>query len=211
MHERFAVVFRDGSTEAPGALEVESDCLRLNGRASDGDVELEIPYSDLSEVRIGRRPSERLNGYATLVLERTALPAVHVAPLGVALLPEIASLVTALTRGAGGGVLAVRVPLKPGCLDRARKLLAKGPPLDPASLGLTGHEIYLREGEAVFLFRGSNVGEQIKQAIRHPAIWRAGLSWQRCFASAPQIVDSADLSLDANPSYCWRLPSRALP
>ena len=208
MDERFAVVFRDNSTEAPGALEVEPDRLRLRGRGRGCYVELEIPYSDLVEVRIGRRTSERLNGYATLILERATLPPVHVAPLGVAMLPEISDLLTTLSQRAGGDVLAVLVPLKPGCLDRARKLLAKGPPLDPASLGLSSHDVYLRDGEAIFVFRGSNVRAQVSKAIRHPAIWRAGLAWQRCFAAPPRIVELADVSLDHNPAYHWIQPDQ---
>ena len=47
------------------------------------------------------------------------------------------------------------------------------------------------------------VRARVGQATRHPAVWRAGLAWQRCFAAAPQIVDIADLSLDADPTYRW--------
>jgi hypothetical protein len=204
MDDHHAVVFREGSAaEAAGALEVVSDRLLLHGRASDTRLELEVRFSDLAEVRVGRRPNERINGYATLVLERTTQPPVQVAPLGVALLPEIASLLTTLTQRAGGDVLAVRVPLKHGCLDRARELIAQGPPVDPSSLGLSGHEVHLREGEAIFVFRGSNVRERIGQAIRQPPVWRAGLAWRRCFAGPPQIVESEELPPDADPAYRW--------
>lgn len=203
MHERFAVVFRDGSAEAAGTLEVEEDRLVLSGRGNGGSLELEVPFRDLAAVRVGRRPGERLNGYATLLLERTDLPAVQLAPLGVALLPEIADLLVSLSRRAEARVLAVSVPLKRGCLGRARKLLAKGPPLDPASLGLSSHEVYLEEGRAVFVFRGHEVQARVSKAIRHPAVWRAGLAWQRCFAGAPEIVDLADVSVEAPPAYHW--------
>lgn len=206
MHERFAVVFREGGRQAAGALDVEQDRLLLHGRGSEGSLELEIPFSDLNEVRVGRTASERLNGYPTLLLERTALPTVKVAPFGLALLPEIVALLASLTHPEDGDVLAVSVALKPGCLGRARKLLAQGPPLDPASLGLSSHEVYLREGEAVFVFRGSAVRAQMGAAIRHPSVWRAGLAWQRCFAGAPQIRDLADVWLDAVPAYAWTGP-----
>jgi hypothetical protein len=209
MHERYAVVFQTSENHATGRLDIEPDRLLLSGRAKDGTLELEILYSDLVEVRVGRRPSERLNGYRTLILERTAEPAVRVAPLGMALLPEITNLLVSLSCGGGGNVLAVWVPLKPGCLDRARKLLDKGPPLDPALLGLSGHEVYLREGEAVFVFRGRNVRDQVGKAIRHPAIWRAGLAWQRCFAGPPQIVEPGAVSLDADPVYRWIPPGQS--
>lgn len=208
MHERFAVVFQIGSAKAAGALDVEPDRLLLHGGAKDALLELEIPFSDLSEVRVGRRPSERLNGYATLTLERTTLPPVQVAPLSMAMLSEIADLLVSLSNRATGDVLTVRVPLKHGCLGRARKLLANGPPLDPASLGLSSHEVYLRDGEAVFVFRGSNVRARMSKAIRDPAIWRAGLAWRRCFAAPPQIVEIAEASFDFEPAYRWIEPGQ---
>lgn len=206
MHERYAVAFRAGSAAATGRLDVEQDRLVLQGVAGPDVLELEIPFAELAEIRIGRRPEERLNGYRTLVLERTNGPAVRVAPLGLAMLPEIADLLHSLTRPTDENVLAVSVQLKTGCLDRARNLLAKGPPLDPALLGLSQHQVYLHENEAIFVFHGNNVRARVSQAIRHPAVWRAGLAWQRCFATAPQIVDIAQLSLDTTPGYSWPAP-----
>lgn len=203
MHERFPVVFQVESAMAAGALDVEDDRLCLGGGVGDGRLELEIPFPSLAAVRVCRRLSERLNGYPTLVLERTALPAVLVAPFGMTLLPEIADLLTSLSQRADGEALTVFAPLKPGCLERARELLAKGPPFDPATLGLSGHEVYLREGEAVFVFRGDHVRTKIAKAIRHPAVWRAGLAWQGCFAASPQTVEAADVLLDSEPAYRW--------
>ncbi len=202
---QFAVVFRDGEVETAGSLEIEPDRLLLRGRDATGNLDVEISSSDLLEVRVGSRPGERLNGYRTLILERANMPPVQVAPLGVALLPEIVDLVASLTRGRGE-VLAVAVPLKPGCLRRARELLAEGPPLDPASLGLEGHEVYLDEDAAVFVFRGKSVRARVGKAIRHPAVWRAGLAWQRCFAGPPAIVETAQLRLSDIPAYRWTAP-----
>jgi len=87
-----------------------------------------------------------------------------------------------------------------GCIRVSRLLI------EPASLGLSSHEVYLREGEAVFVFRGSNVREQVGKAIRHPAAWRAGVAWQRCFAGPPQVLGTAEVSLDADPAYRWVAP-----
>jgi hypothetical protein len=202
MQERFAVVFREGTAQATGKLQVEPDRLLLQGVSARGKLTLEILCSELREVRVVHSPSERLNGHRTLVLERSKGPSVLVAPLGVAFVPEIVSLLSSLTNR-DGDTLAVRVALKEGCLGRARELLAKGPPLDPASLGLRGHEVYLREGEAVFVFRGSDVRGRVGKALAHPAVWRAGVAWQRCFAAAPQIVDAAEVWLDPAPAYTW--------
>jgi len=201
MEERYAVVFRAEGAEAAGLLEIKGDRLLLRGHGSSGDLELNVAFSELEEVRIGRSSSERLNGYRTLLLERREGSVVAVAPLG-ALLHEIADLLISLS-GTGGSVLAVLVPLKPACRERARVLLAKGPPLDPASLGLSGHEVYLSESAAVFVFRGPNVRALVGEAARHPAVWKAGMAWQRCFAGPPQIADPADIDSDAEPAYHW--------
>lgn len=211
MQERYAVAFRAGSAAATGRLDVEPDRLLLHGVAGPDVLELEIPFAELAEIRVGRRPEERLNGYRTLVLERTNGPAVRVAPLGLAMLPEIADLLHSLTRPTEESVLAVSVQLKAGCLDRARNLLAKGPPLDPALLGLSQHEVYLSENEAIFVFHGSNVRARVNRAIRHPAVWRAGLAWQRCFAAPPQIMELADVSFDSDPAYRWIAPDQQGP
>jgi len=204
--QRYAVAFRAGSAAATGRLDVEQDRLLLQGVSGPDVLKLEIPFAELAEIRVGRHPHERLKGYRTLVLERTNGPAVRVAPLGLAMLPEIADLLHSLTTPTDESVLAVSVRLKAGCLGQARKLLAKGPPLDPALLGLSHHEVYLREDEALFVFHGSNVRARVSQAIRHPAVWRAGLAWQRCFAAPPEIVEPSELSLEAAPAYRWLAP-----
>jgi hypothetical protein len=203
MHERYAVVFRAGSAQAAGGLEVEPDRLLLRGRGKSGDLELDVPFSDLSAVRIGRRPSERLNGYRTLVLDRTPGPAIYVAPLGLVSLNEIADLLNSLGGLAAEDVLAISVPLKPGCHDHASSLLALGPPIDPASLGLTSHDVYLLDDEAIFVFRGSDVRVHVHRAFHHPAVWRSGLEWRRCFAGPPQVIDPGTLDPDAVATYRW--------
>jgi hypothetical protein len=202
MRERFAVVFRAGTAQTAGRLDIEEDRLLLQGRSGGEELTVEIPCSELREVRVAQSPGDRLDSYRTIILERVSGPPVQVAPLGVAFVPEIVSLLTALSQR-DGDVLAVRVTLKEGCLGRARELLAKGPPLDPSSLGLSAHEVYLREGEAVFVFRGRHVLAQVSKAMTHPAVWRAGLAWQRCFAAAPEIVDPAAVWLDPEPAYSW--------
>lgn len=202
----YAVVFRAGATEerTVGVLEFEQDRLRLRGRGNAGAHELEIPFADLCEVGIHRDPNERLKGLPTIVLERTAAQAVEVAPLGALFLHEIADLLASMAQPNGGGeLLAVLVSLKPGCLDRARALLAKGPPLDPGVLGLSGHEVYLDKSKALFVFRGAEVRTRVDKAMRHPAVWRAGLAWQGCFAGPPHIINPAECTVEGPPAYRW--------
>jgi hypothetical protein len=210
MHERFAVVFCErGEAAATGALELNHDRLLLTGRAGEKRYALSVPLAVITAIRIGRLPADRLNGHTTLLLERERMPVVQVAPLGAGLLHEIADLVGALAaeRRAGGEELAVVVPLKPNCLQRAAKLLEAGPPVDPAALGLTSHQVYLREGEAVFVFRGPNVSARVGKAMRSTSLWRAGLAWQDCIAGRPTIHRSTEmLSSEATPDYSWAAP-----
>jgi len=213
MHKRFAVVFCErGGAVSAGALELREDGLLMSGGSGQGRCDLSVPFCDLGEVRIGRVRADRLNGYPTLVLERVHSPAVQVAPLGVGLLHEIADLLLAISaeRRAGGEELAVVVPLKPNCLLQAAKLLEAGPPVDPAALGLTSHQVYLREGEAVFVFRGPAVSARVGKAMRNPALWRAGLAWQDCIAGRPSIDRSTEvLSREATPAYSWAAPENS--
>ena len=210
MHERYAVVFREQSkTPAAGSLELRDDRLLLAGRTGHRRLEMSVPLEDIAEIRIGRLPEDRLNGYATIVLERAGLPALQVAPFGAGLLSEIADLLSMLTsERRTGDELAVVVPLKPGCLPRARKLLEAGPPLDPAKLGLSSHNVYLSEDEAVFVFCGPNVSARVGKAMRSPALWRAGLAWQSCIAGQPSVRRSTAMpSRDDAPAYSWTAPT----
>jgi hypothetical protein len=201
------VVFRErGGPSAAGALELWSSGLKLTGRAADRLLELRIELKEIADVQIGRRPADRLSGYPTVVLERAGMPAVQVAPVGAGLLHEIADLLSALAVNPidDGDELTVIVPLKPGCLDRAKELLDHGPPLDPAALGLTGHEVYLRQDEVVFVFRGPTIGARVRRAMRSPALWRAGIAWQGCIAGRPRLVTATPVaSSHEMPVYSW--------
>lgn len=205
---RYAAVFRDG-TNVPtaGGLVVGPEGLLLVGRRGEGRVEVSIPYAELREVRIGRSREERLNGHPALVLARRNAPPVQVEPLGAGLLHELADLFVALaTQHAGNDEqVVVTVPLKAGCGERAKELLAQGPPFDPAALGLTRHEVYVAEREAVFVFGGPHVREKIEDATRDPTLWRAGLAWRACIAGRPRLSESLEAppALDAHPVYRW--------
>lgn len=213
--QRYAVVFREqGRLVVAGCLEVADDHLLLAGGAGERARTLEVALTDIAEVRVGNRPADRLNGYRTLVLERIQLPPIEVAPLEVGLLHELADLLALVTGEAPGTgrTLAVVVPLKPGSLERARELLANGPPLDAAALGLTGHHVYLRDGEAIFVFEGPEVEARVGDAIRSPALWRAGIAWQDCIAGRPRVDKQFRmLAADETPAYTWTAPADPSP
>lgn len=208
--QRYAVVFRERDRlVVAGCLEVAEDHLHLAGGAGEHARSLDVALTEIAEVRVGRRPADRINGHRTLVLERIQLPPIEVAPLKSNLLHEIADLLGLLTSDAPGTgqTLAVVVPLKPGCLEQAHELLGREPPLDPAALGLTGHHVYLRDSEAIFVFEGPDVEGRVGRAMRNPALWRAGIAWQDCIAGRPRIDKHPQLP-DAGevPVYTWTAP-----
>jgi hypothetical protein len=205
---RYAVVFRAG-TSAPtaGALVVDDRRFMLVGGSVDQPVELSVPYAALREVRIGRSGEERLNGRPALVLARRDGPVVQVMPLGFGLLGELADLlaVLAIQQADGTEQVAVVVPLKTGCVERAKQLVAKGPPFDLVALGLERHEIFVFTREAVFVFTGANVRQKLEQATRNPTLWQAGLAWRACIAGPPRLIDTFE-ALPAQtgpPLYSW--------
>ena len=205
---RYAVVFRtETSGPTAGALVVDDRRLMLVGGSVDDPVELSVSYSALREVRIGRSSEERLNGRPALVLARRDGSVVHVAPLGFGLLGELADLLAVLANQQADGdeQVAVVVPLKPGCVERAKELVAQGPPFDPAALGLQRHQIFVSGREAVFVFTGPSVREKLERATRNPTLWRAGLAWRACLAGPPRLTSPREALPVHNgqPLYDW--------
>lgn len=208
----YAVVYREEEGLATaGALVVTEERLLLEGGAGDRRCTLNVPFAELTEVHIGRAAAERLNGYSVLVLERRQAPSVHVAPLGVGLLHELADLVAAFATEQRGGDehVAVIVPLKTGCRERARELVAQGPPFNPAALGLKEHQVYLRERDVIFVFGGANVRAKVERAMRNPTLWHAGLAWRDCIAGRPRLAAVTDIiPTEGEPLYSWTAESK---
>jgi len=194
---RYAAVFREG-TSAPtlGGVRVDEERLLLIGRSSRGRVELSLPYSELGEVRIGRGADECLGGRPALMVTRRNAAPLQIQPIGMGLLHELADLLAALTSHDldRREKLAVVVPLRPGCIERAKALLDDGPPFDPGALGLESHTVFLTEQEAVFTFSGPHVREKLERAARSPDLWQAGLAWRSCIAGRPRLCDAAEVS-----------------
>src|SRR5947209_20400519 len=69
MRMSYGVVWRDGKKPlARGKLELLPRAVRLDGMAGTEPAAREIPYENLSEIRIGRAPAERIYGRASPVL-----------------------------------------------------------------------------------------------------------------------------------------------
>jgi hypothetical protein len=84
-------------------------------------------------------------------------------------------------------VLAVVVPLAEGQLDRVRALVAEGPPFDPDAVGLARHEVFLGEGEAVFVFEAPG-GSGLERLVEDPAVWSAAAGWHELVAGPPRAA-----------------------
>jgi hypothetical protein len=192
---RYPVVFQDAD-QAPvaGGLEVVDGRVLLTGSRRGELIELDLPPAELSEVRIGRGANERLHGYATVVLVRSNQAPVLVAPLGSVLLHEIADLLATLSAEpiAVADQLDLIVPLRPDAQRRVRRLLAQGPPFDPAALELRRHQVLLGPDDVIFAFEGPQVRQTLERTLRNPALWKAGVAWRNCIAGPPRISTSAD-------------------
>jgi len=208
---RYAVVYREeGGPSTAGRLVITGEGLLLDGGAGDRRCTLNVPFAELTEIHIGRTAAERLNGYSVLVLERRQAPSVHVAPFGVGLLHELADLIAVLTteQRTGDEHVAVIVPLKAGCRQRVRELVAQGPPFNPAALGLKEHQVYLRERDVVFVFGGAHVRAKVERAMRNPTLWHAGLAWHHCIIGRPRLAAVTDtIPTKGEPLYSWTAES----
>lgn len=208
---RYAVIFRAGpGPAAAGAMVVGHDRVLFEGRSAEGRIALSVPFTELTEVRIGRSSKERLNGRPTLLLKRNDRSLVQVEPLGLGLLHELADLLAAIAARSGEREeqVAVVVPLKAGRLRRARELVAQGPPFDPAALGFTRHEVFLAADEAIFVFTGPRARATLQRATRDPTLWRVGLAWQDCVGGAPHLAATHEHPASRQvPAYRWTSPA----
>jgi hypothetical protein len=94
--------------------------------------------------------------------------------------------------------LVVVVPIKPGMADRARELLAEGPPFDLAETGFDRHTVHVSNQEIVFVFEGEGPESMLTLPGEDPRIWRAAAAWQECLAGQPRIARRA---------FAWQRPS----
>jgi hypothetical protein len=90
--------------------------------------------------------------------------------------------------------LVVVAPLKPGMAERARELLAAGPPFDLERMDFVRHAVHLTDREIVFVFEREGDSATLELSAEDPAIWEAAAAWQECFAERPRV---------ARPAFFW--------
>lgn len=83
--------------------------------------------------------------------------------------------------------------LKPGMADRARELIAEGPPFRPENLGFERHEVYLAADHVVFVFQGGVPGLLMETV--------ASQGGQELLKAWEEVIDG--LPSSASPVYSW--------
>jgi len=194
MHESYGVVWREN--EGPlgrGKLELLAGALRLTGLSGEEATSRDVPYDELSLVRVGRAKSDRIAGRRTLMLTRRGGDTISIASVaGPGVIGELADRISVLQTGRR---IAVVLPLREGAHEAVRSLLAVGPPFDPYEIGLDRHQVYITADEVVFVFE-STAG--LEPLLAEPGLWAQADTWAEHVAGPPRIAESV---------YAWNRPA----
>jgi hypothetical protein len=93
--------------------------------------------------------------------------------------------------------IAIVAHLKSGMESQAARLIAAGPPFDPAEVGLNRHAVYLAADEVMFVFEGPQVEWIVDEMVDGPFQWRlseAFDAWRPLVDGQPRI---------ARVAYAW--------
>jgi hypothetical protein len=196
MQESFGVVWREGTGPlGRGKLELHPRSLRLDGLNGTGPSFREIAYDDLLHVRVGRAPTDRIAGRASLVLESRGgepLAIASVSEPGV--VGELAERIAVLRAGRRSAVV---LPIRPGSHEAVRALLDSGPPFDPEEIGLDLHQVFLTPDEVVFVFESRLGASVLEPLLAAPGVWESASAWYEHLAGPPRIAEAV---------YAWSRP-----
>jgi hypothetical protein len=84
--------------------------------------------------------------------------------------------------------LVVTLKLRKGTQEPAAKLIAAGPPFEPADLGLARHAVYLGDDLAIFVFEGQDVKQRVRALINDPVRSASFASWVPLLAGRPALA-----------------------
>jgi hypothetical protein len=90
--------------------------------------------------------------------------------------------------------LVLVAPLQPGAKERARALLAAGPPYDLEHTRFDRHHVFLSDREAVFVFEAPGAAATLEVPAEDPVLWNAAAAWSECLAERPRV---------AAPAFAW--------
>jgi hypothetical protein len=192
MHTTYGVVWREGHKPlARGKLELLPRAVRLDGVSGSEPTSREIAYEQLSEIRIGRSPAERIDGRPSLMLAPLTgdvLAITSVAQTGV--VAEIAERLATLQLGKDGRRrLAVVLPIREDARDEIRALLADGPPFDLDALELDRHQVFVTATEAIFVFESDLGAHALDPLLQEPELWQSAASWQPYTTGPPRLAE----------------------
>jgi hypothetical protein len=195
MQTSYGVVWREGDEPlARGKLELLARELRLEGLSGSEQVTREIPYQLLEGVRVGRVNGDRLDGHPTLIVKPATGESIAIAAVAQpGVIAELAERLAGLQLE-NGRKTAIVLPLLPGSLEAARKLLESGPPFDPEHTELERHEVFLGESEVLFLFESPRGAEALEPLLEDADFWRSAAAWGELLAGPPHL---------AEPVYSW--------
>jgi hypothetical protein len=87
--------------------------------------------------------------------------------------------------------LVVTLKLRKGTQEPAAKLIAAGPPFEPADLGLARHAVYLGDDLAIFVFEGQGVEQRVRALINDPVRSASFAAWMPLVAGRPALAHEA--------------------
>jgi hypothetical protein len=102
--------------------------------------------------------------------------------------------------------IAVVAPLRRGTVERARELVAAGPPFDPTAIGLTRHAVFVSPREVVFLFEGPDVLRRLGGVIDDMAISASFAAWGPILTGTPRLARQAygwECAAELEPEAAW--------
>jgi hypothetical protein len=84
--------------------------------------------------------------------------------------------------------IVVIAELKSGSEAAAADIVRSGPPYDPGEIGLARHGVYVGGSEAVFVFEGPNVEQQLRDLVNDPAASPAFAVWAPLLEGTPSVA-----------------------
>jgi len=84
--------------------------------------------------------------------------------------------------------LAIVARLRPGSSERAKEILAAGPPYELSAAGFRRHSIFLAGDTAVFVFEGPGIRTLVSKLIDDPASSASFSAWAPLLAGTPMLA-----------------------
>ena len=84
--------------------------------------------------------------------------------------------------------LAIVARLRPGSSERAKEILAAGPPYELSAAGFRRHSIFLAEETVVFVFEGTGIEGLVSKLIGDPASSGSFSVWGPLLAGTPTLA-----------------------